>query len=63
MWKTLFIVAAISVAGCSQEWKCPCPCPDCGISCRNRCEEDRCIIGEACCEECLCPMQKPVKAR
>lgn len=62
MWKYAIFIAAALVVGCSEP-KCTCDCPSCGVECRNRCESDRCIIGEACCEECLCPQRKPIKLR
>lgn len=55
-----FFAILILAAGCS-EVPCPCANPKCGIECRNRCEKDRCIIGEKCCEKCVCPKKPPVK--
>lgn len=56
----LFVVLATLIVGCYEK-PCPCKCGKCGTECRNRCEKDRCIIGEACCEECDCPSKKPIK--
>lgn len=58
MRKLLFALAL--VAGCSDS-PCPCACMNCGMECRNRCEEERCIMGEKCCEKCICPGKKPIK--
>jgi len=55
-----FMLATFALLGCSER-PCPCACPNCGVECRNRCEAERCIIGERCCDKCDCPEKKPIK--
>jgi hypothetical protein len=60
MRKYILLATIALFVGCSEK-PCPCSCPNCGVECRNRCEEERCIIGEKCCDRCDCPEKKPIK--
>lgn len=60
MRKYIFIILCLTLSGCAEK-PCPCSCENCGIECRNRCEDERCIIGESCCEKCDCWKKPPIK--
>ena len=45
--------------GCSSV--CDCSCINCGVECRNKCEENRCFPGNKCCEKCDFHKKPPIK--
>lgn len=55
-----FLCFILLICGCQ---KCNCNCGNCGIECRNRCEENRCVIGNPCCKDCTCSKLPPIKVK
>ena len=48
----LLFLLLVFLFGCKVE--CKCNCLDCGIKCKNKCEGNRCIPGDPCCDKCIC---------
>ena len=46
----ILVACSLLISGCNHV--CHCGCLDCGISCVNHCEGNRCLIGEKCCDDC-----------
>lgn len=59
----ILLVALVIFVGCSRELPCRCGCHNCGIECRNRCEETRCLLGDPCCDKCECNKKRPLKIK
>lgn len=57
------IALCVLIVFCGCVTKCPCSCKNCGIECRNRCEENRCNLGTPCCDGCKCSKLPPIKIK
>lgn len=53
MKKILLLFIIVLITGCKPQG-CGCGCYDCGIKCVGYCENNRCYLGEKCCENCKC---------
>lgn len=55
------LLTIIFFLGC--DYPCTCNCENCGVNCRNVCNENNCTIGQPCCDKCKCYKKPSIKIK
>jgi len=56
----IILLCLIFISGC-KSIQCDCGNKNCGIECRNKCEDNRCYPGTPCCDKCICSKLESLK--
>ena len=59
MTKAILLIFALFIVACKPV--CTCDNVNCGPSCRNKCEGNRCYPGIPCCDKCICGTLESLK--